>query len=31
MVTAAIVTWVRARATKAYPHQGSSKKPENIM
>src|SRR4051812_31824656 len=31
MVTAAIVTWVRARATAIRPHQGRSNQPENIM
>src|SRR5947209_16373961 len=31
IVTAAMVTWVRASATQMRPHQGRSNQPENIM
>src|SRR5438876_2888622 len=31
IVTAAMVTWVRARATRIRPHQDRSNQPENIM
>src|SRR2546430_15423399 len=31
IVTAAMVTWVSARATATRPHQGRSNQPENIM
>src|SRR5947207_11621623 len=31
IVTAAMVTWVSARATRIRPHQGRSNQPENIM
>src|SRR5436190_8458522 len=31
IVTAAMVTWVSAKATRIRPHQGRSNQPENIM